>query len=148
MCQPAAVQSFSKGHLHVSYCRPTFDVILAKLLVMRQSLGSAPTPPLQRYELQSKAAAAKEAAVQLKQDNKANTAEVRKGGVTCFFYNGLLRCAHLTACGGIAICTMGLEVWCAKQEATDSVHCLGQCILAVSPAVQIIASAQAKVLVC
>lgn len=78
--QPTAVQSFSKGDPHVSsvFCRPTFDVILAKLLAMRQSLGSAPTPPLQRYKLQSKAA--KEAAEQLKQDNTANTAEVWPGG--------------------------------------------------------------------
>eukprot|EP00775_Hariotina_reticulata_P003853 gene3853-4110_t len=34
--------------------RPSFDVVLTKLLAMRQSLGQAQTQPLQRYKLQSK----------------------------------------------------------------------------------------------
>eukprot|EP00878_Enallax_costatus_P009888 GHUV01010325.1.p1 GENE.GHUV01010325.1~~GHUV01010325.1.p1 ORF type:complete len:322 (+),score=102.52 GHUV01010325.1:98-1063(+) len=39
--------------------RPTFETVLAKLIAMRQALGSARTPPLQRYKLQTKVVAEK-----------------------------------------------------------------------------------------
>lgn len=39
---------------YVCVCRPTFDIILARLVKMRADLNIPTTPPLQRYQLRPK----------------------------------------------------------------------------------------------
>jgi hypothetical protein len=68
-------------------CRPSFDVILSKLLVMRHALSSAPTPALQRYKLQPKCLlkdrSKSNEAKQQQQQQGLDTEEVGYAGCFC-----------------------------------------------------------------
>lgn len=67
----------------VRHARPSFDEVLERLLAMRTKLGSAPTPPLQRYQLPTKAVKARSSDEQVREGMRVASVSDSMGGPSC-----------------------------------------------------------------